>query len=166
MALHEVGSNNPDGVEIKKHIGPEDRPPARRHSVPPYYTVKDTLGVMVFLDRCSASIMFFMPEFGGYFLEYNNFIPADPLKTPAHIAPVWYFTPYYSILRAITEDFMMRARGSRVVGVRGAHLAKPVPRHRRKFARGRRGHRWSCSAGFFVHRRQGVGRRADGRSRR
>jgi ubiquinol-cytochrome c reductase cytochrome b subunit len=105
MALHEVGSNNPDGVEIKRHKNPNTGHPLDGIPFHPYYTVKDTLGVVVFLI-VFAVIMFFMPEFGGYFLEYNNFIPADPLKTPAHIAPVWYFTPYYSILRAITEDFM------------------------------------------------------------
>jgi ubiquinol-cytochrome c reductase cytochrome b subunit len=104
MALHEVGSNNPDGVEIKHTLGADGHPV---DGIPfhPYYTVKDTLGVMVFL-AFFAIIMFFMPEFGGYFLEYNNFIPADPLKTPQHIAPVWYFTPYYSILRATTEEFI------------------------------------------------------------
>ena len=105
MALHEVGSNNPDGVEIKKVLGPDGHP---LDGIPfhPYYTVKDTLGVMVFL-ALFAIVLFFMPEFGGYFLEYNNFVPADPLKTPSHIAPVWYFTPYYSILRATTADFML-----------------------------------------------------------
>ncbi|MDB5863274.1 MAG: cytochrome b [Betaproteobacteria bacterium] len=104
MALHEVGSNNPDGIEIKKNLGPDGHP---IDGIPfhPYYTVKDTLGVMVFL-ALFAIAMFFMPEMGGYFLEYNNFIPADPLKTPSHIAPVWYFTPYYSILRATTAEFM------------------------------------------------------------
>ncbi len=104
MALHEVGSNNPDGIEIKKNLGPDGHP---IDGIPfhPYYTVKDTFGVMVFL-AIFAIILFFMPEFGGYFLEYNNFVPADPLKTPSHIAPVWYFTPYYSILRATTPDFM------------------------------------------------------------
>ena len=71
----------------------------------PYYTVHDIFGVVVFLTIFSA-VIFFAPEAGGYFLEYNNFIPADPLKTPPHIAPVWYFTPYYSILRATTENFM------------------------------------------------------------
>ncbi len=106
MALHEVGSNNPDGVEIKKHKDPKTGRPLDGIPFHPYYTVKDTLGVVVFL-MAFCVIMFFMPEFGGYFLEYNNFIPADPLKTPEHIAPVWYFTPYYSILRAITEDFMI-----------------------------------------------------------
>jgi ubiquinol-cytochrome c reductase cytochrome b subunit len=106
MALHEVGSNNPDGVEIKKHKNPKTGHPLDGIPFHPYYTVKDTLGVVAFLILFCL-IMFFMPEFGGYFLEYNNFIPADPLKTPAHIAPVWYFTPYYSILRACTEDFMI-----------------------------------------------------------
>ncbi len=105
MALHEVGSNNPDGVEIKKVKDPKTGHPVDGIPFHPYYTVKDTLGVVVFAIVFCV-IMFFMPEMGGYFLEYNNFIPADPLKTPPHIAPVWYFTPYYSILRAITEDFM------------------------------------------------------------
>ena len=105
MALHEVGSNNPDGVEIKAHKDPQTGIPLDGIPFHPYYTVKDTLGVVVFAIVFST-ILFFMPEFGGYFLEYNNFIPADPLKTPSHIAPVWYFTPYYSILRAVTEDFM------------------------------------------------------------
>ena len=105
MALHEVGSNNPDGIEIKKVKDARTGHPVDGIPFHPYYTVKDTLGVVVFLIVFSV-IMFFMPEFGGYFLEYNNFIPADSLKTPPHIAPVWYFTPYYSILRAVTEDFM------------------------------------------------------------
>jgi ubiquinol-cytochrome c reductase cytochrome b subunit len=104
MALHEVGSNNPDGVEIKESLGPDGHP---LDGIPfhPYYSVKDTFGVMVFI-ALFAIVMFFMPELGGYFLEYNNFIPADPLKTPQHIAPVWYFTPYYSILRATTTEFL------------------------------------------------------------
>jgi len=104
LALHEVGSNNPDGVEIKKTLDANGHPV---DGIPfhPYYTVKDMLGVVVFLIVFCA-ILFFMPEFGGYFLEYNNFIPADPLKTPSHIAPVWYFTPFYSILRATTENFI------------------------------------------------------------
>jgi ubiquinol-cytochrome c reductase cytochrome b subunit len=105
MALHEVGSNNPDGVEIKERKDSATGLPLDGIPFHPYYTVKDTLGVAVFLIVFSV-IMFFMPEFGGYFLEYNNFIPADSLKTPQHIAPVWYFTPYYSILRATTENFM------------------------------------------------------------
>jgi ubiquinol-cytochrome c reductase cytochrome b subunit len=104
LALHEVGSNNPDGVEIKAKKDSAGRP---LDGIPfhPYYTVHDILGVSVFLMIFSA-IIFFSPELGGYFLEYNNFIPADPLKTPLHIAPVWYFTPYYSILRAITAEMM------------------------------------------------------------
>ena len=103
LALHEVGSNNPDGIEISKH---KDANGVPLDGIPfhPYYTVKDTLGVMVFLI-VFAIIMFFAPEMGGYFLEYNNFVPADPLKTPEHIAPVWYFTPFYSILRANTVNF-------------------------------------------------------------
>lgn len=105
MALHEVGSNNPDGIEIKAHKDPQTGHPLDGIPFHPYYTVKDTLGVVVFAIVFST-ILFFMPEFGGYFLEYNNFIPADPLKTPSHIAPLWYFTPYYSILRAATPDFM------------------------------------------------------------
>jgi hypothetical protein len=102
LALHEVGSNNPDGVEIKEKKDANGKP---LDGIPfhPYYTVHDILGVGVFLMVFSA-IVFFPPEMGGYFLEYNNFIPADPLKTPAHIAPVWYFTPFYSILRAITSS--------------------------------------------------------------
>ena len=107
LALHDVGSNNPDGVEIK---GPNALKDVNGHpldGIPfhPYYTVHDIFGVAVFLMVFSA-IIFFAPELGGYFLEYNNFIPADPLKTPAHIAPVWYFTPYYSMLRAITTEMM------------------------------------------------------------
>jgi ubiquinol-cytochrome c reductase cytochrome b subunit len=104
LALHEVGSNNPDGVEIKKKKGPDGVP---LDGIPfhPYYTVKDIVGVAVFL-LIYFGIIFFAPEMGGYFLEYNNFIPADAFKTPAHIAPVWYFTPYYSVLRATTSDFM------------------------------------------------------------
>jgi len=100
IALHEVGSNNPDGIEIKKKKDAQGIP---LDGIPfhPYYTVKDIVGVVVFLMVFSV-IVFFMPEFGGYFLEYNNFFPADPLVTPLHIAPVWYFTPYYSILRAVT----------------------------------------------------------------
>jgi ubiquinol-cytochrome c reductase cytochrome b subunit len=108
MALHEVGSNNPDGVEIKEQKDAKGIP-LDGIAFHPYYTVKDALGVAVFA-AVFCLIMFFAPEMGGYFLEYNNFIPADPLKTPPHIAPVWYFTPYYSILRATTEDFMWALR--------------------------------------------------------
>lgn len=104
IALHEVGSNNPDGIEIKENLGPDGFPV---DGIPshPYYTVHDIFGVVIFLTIFSA-VVFFAPEMGGYFLEYNNFIPADPLKTPPHIAPVWYFTPFYSILRATTSEFM------------------------------------------------------------
>jgi ubiquinol-cytochrome c reductase cytochrome b subunit len=105
MALHEVGSNNPDGVEIKEHTDANGVP---LDGIPfhPYYTVHDIFAASIFLIVFTA-VVFFAPEMGGYFLEYNNFIPADPLKTPPHIAPVWYFTPFYSILRATTADFMM-----------------------------------------------------------
>ncbi len=104
IALHEVGSNNPDGIEVKDNLGPDGHP---LDAIPshPYYTVHDIFGVVVFLTIFSA-VIFFAPEMGGYFLEYNNFIPADSLKTPPHIAPVWYFTPYYSILRATTSQFV------------------------------------------------------------
>jgi ubiquinol-cytochrome c reductase cytochrome b subunit len=104
IALHEVGSNNPDGIEIKAN---KDENGIPRDGIPfhPYYSVHDILGVTVFLMVFSA-IVFFAPEFGGFFLEYNNFIPADPLKTPPHIAPVWYFTPFYSMLRAVTSEMM------------------------------------------------------------
>jgi ubiquinol-cytochrome c reductase cytochrome b subunit len=104
LALHDVGSNNPDGIEIKATKGADGIP---LDGIPfhPYYTVHDIFMVSVFLMVFTA-IIFFAPEFGGYFLEYNNFIPADPLKTPLHIAPVWYFTPFYSMLRAITSEMM------------------------------------------------------------
>jgi ubiquinol-cytochrome c reductase cytochrome b subunit len=103
MALHEVGSNNPDGVEIKKF---KDERGIPLDGIPfhPYYTVHDIFGVAVFLLAFCA-IIFFAPEMGGYFLEANNFLPADSLKTPLHIAPVWYFTPFYSMLRATTSQF-------------------------------------------------------------
>jgi ubiquinol-cytochrome c reductase cytochrome b subunit len=105
IALHEVGSNNPDGVEIKAKKDPKTGIPLDGVAFHPYYTVHDTFAVGLFLMVFSA-ILFFGPELGGYFLEYNNFIPADPLQTPAHIAPVWYFTPYYSMLRATTDPMV------------------------------------------------------------
>ncbi|MBB3292015.1 MULTISPECIES: cytochrome bc complex cytochrome b subunit [unclassified Roseateles] len=113
IALHEVGSNNPDGVEIKAKKGPDGRP---LDGIPfhPYYTVHDIFGVGLFLMAFSA-VIFFAPELGGYFLEYNNFIPADPLKTPPHIAPVWYFTPFYSMLRATTDVMVQVLCG--VIGI-------------------------------------------------
>ncbi len=101
LALHEVGSNNPDGIEIKKHKNNEGKP---LDGIPfhPYYTVKDLMGLAAFLVIFCA-VVFFVPDVGGFFLEAPNFEPADPLKTPTHIAPVWYMTPYYAILRAIPD---------------------------------------------------------------
>jgi len=116
LALHDVGSNNPDGVEIKKHKDPQTGHPVDGIPFHPYYTVKDLVGAIVFL-AIFCSILFFTPEMGGYFLEYNNFIPADPLKTPEHIAPVWYFTPYYSILRAIPPLFDSQFPGVLAMGI-------------------------------------------------
>jgi ubiquinol-cytochrome c reductase cytochrome b subunit len=115
LALHDVGSNNPDGVEIKKMKGPDGHPV---DGIPfhPYYTVKDIMGAVFFL-AIFCFIMFFVPEMGGYFLEYNNFVPADPLKTPEHIAPVWYFTPFYSILRAIPPLFNSQFPGVLAMGL-------------------------------------------------
>ena len=115
LALHDVGSNNPDGVEIKKTKDANGRPV---DGIPfhPYYTVKDTVGAIVFL-AVFCIVMFFMPELGGYFLEHNNFIPADPLKTPEHIAPLWYFTPYYSILRAVPPLFNSQFPGVAAMGI-------------------------------------------------
>ncbi|MCY0856714.1 MULTISPECIES: cytochrome b [unclassified Cupriavidus] len=104
IALHEVGSNNPDGVEIKAKKD-ENGVPLDGIPFHPYYSVHDLMGVGGFLMIFSA-VIFFFPEMGGYFLESNNFVPADPLKTPPHIAPVWYFTPFYSMLRATTSNFL------------------------------------------------------------
>jgi ubiquinol-cytochrome c reductase cytochrome b subunit len=103
-ALHEVGSNNPDGVDIKKK---KDAKGVPLDGIPfhPYYTVKDLFGVGVFL-MLFAFVIFFAPTFGDLFLEYDNFNPADPMVTPAHIKPVWYFTPYYAMLRAIPDKLM------------------------------------------------------------
>ncbi|MDA0823316.1 MAG: cytochrome bc complex cytochrome b subunit [Proteobacteria bacterium] len=104
IALHEVGSNNPDGVEIKKKKG-EDGIPLDGIPFHPYYTVKDSVGVIVFLIFF-AGVVFFAPEFGGWFLEANNFVPANSLVTPEHIVPVWYFTPFYAILRAVPDKLI------------------------------------------------------------
>jgi len=114
VALHEVGSNNPDGIEIKKNLSADGTP---KDGIPfhPYYTVKDIVGVVVFLAVFSA-IVFFAPEMGGYFLEAPNFVPADPLQTPAHIAPVWYFTPFYAMLRAVPSMFGSQFPGVAVMG--------------------------------------------------
>ncbi len=115
VALHEVGSNNPDGVEIKQ--GPKDKYGRPKDGIPfhPFYSVHDLVGVAGFL-LVFAAIVFFAPEMGGYFLEFNNFIPADSLKTPPHIAPVWYFTPFYSMLRATTDEFTWVLAGASVLG--------------------------------------------------
>jgi ubiquinol-cytochrome c reductase cytochrome b subunit len=115
MALHEVGSNNPDGIDLNKHIDPKTGVP--KDSIPfhPYYTVKDLVGVSVFLGLFSA-IVFFAPEMGGYFLEKPNFVQADPLKTPEHIAPVWYFTPFYAMLRAVPSFLGSQFWGVAVMG--------------------------------------------------
>jgi ubiquinol-cytochrome c reductase cytochrome b subunit len=115
MALHEVGSNNPDGVEIKKDIDPKTGTPLDGIPFHPYYTVKDIVGVVVFLAIFSA-IVFFAPELGGYFLEAPNFQQADPLQTPAHIAPVWYFTPFYAMLRAVPSFMGSQFWGVAVMG--------------------------------------------------
>ena len=100
-ALHTTGSNNPDGIEIKNN---KDENGIPKDGIPfhPYYTVKDIFGLSVFLI-IFMFVVFFIPELGGYFLEKDNFVPADPLKTPEHIVPVWYFTPFYAILRAIPD---------------------------------------------------------------
>ena len=104
LALHEVGSNNPDGIEIKKVKGPDGHPV---DGIPfhPYYTVKDLVGFVVFA-ALFACVLFFAPEMGGYFLEHANFEPANALQTPEHIAPVWYFTPFYAILRAVPNKLL------------------------------------------------------------
>ncbi|MCL2876548.1 MAG: cytochrome bc complex cytochrome b subunit [Betaproteobacteria bacterium] len=104
LALHEVGSNNPDGVEIKKF---KDENGVPLDSVPfhPHYTIGHDLPACVIFLIFFSAVVFFWPEGGGYFLEYNNFLPADPMATPAHLAPVWYFTPFYSMLRAMVWNF-------------------------------------------------------------
>jgi len=108
VALHAVGSNNPDGIEIKK--GPKGNrwgkdKPADGIPFYPYYVIKDIMAVAVFLI-VFCSVVFFFPEMGGWFLEKDNFVPADPLKTPEHIVPLWYFTPFYAILRAVPDKFL------------------------------------------------------------
>lgn len=114
LALHEVGSNNPDGVEIKQNKDANGIPV---DGIPfhPYYSVKDIVGVVVFLFFFSA-VLFYLPDGGGYMLEHANFIASDPLKTPEHIAPVWYFTPFYAILRAVPDKLMgVGAMGGAIV---------------------------------------------------
>jgi ubiquinol-cytochrome c reductase cytochrome b subunit len=136
VALHEVGSNNPDGIEIKAKKGPDGHP---LDGIPfhPYYSVHDLFGACVFL-LVFAGILFFAPEMGGYFLEQNNFVPANSLQTPPEIAPVWYFTAFYAMLRATTDPFkivlmiviallgviaLVRARGKWKIGLPALALA-------------------------------------------
>ena len=103
VALHHVGSNNPDGVDIKKNKGP-DGVPLDGIAFHPYHTTKDLVGIVFFLMIFSG-VVFFAPDMGGYFLEHANFEPANMMATPEHIAPVWYYTPYYAILRAVPDKF-------------------------------------------------------------
>jgi ubiquinol-cytochrome c reductase cytochrome b subunit len=114
LALHEVGSNNPDGVEIKEKKGADGIP---LDGIPfhPYYTVKDTMGAAAFL-LLFAAVIFFTPDLGGLFLESPNFEPANPLQTPPHIAPVWYFTPFYAMLRAVPSFLGTQVWGVFVMG--------------------------------------------------
>jgi ubiquinol-cytochrome c reductase cytochrome b subunit len=104
VALHHVGSNNPDGIEIKNKKNEQGVP---LDGIPfhPYYTLKDLVGVIVFLFIFCV-VLFFIPKFGGLFIEHDNFIPANPLQTPPEISPVWYMTPFYAILRAIPNKLM------------------------------------------------------------
>lgn len=104
LSLHHVGSNNPDGIEIQKNIGRDGKP---LDGIPfhPYYTVKDLWGSTIFLIFF-LGVVFFIPTMGGYFLEHNNFLPANPLQTPSHIAPLWYLAPYYAMLRAIPNKLL------------------------------------------------------------
>jgi ubiquinol-cytochrome c reductase cytochrome b subunit len=104
VALHYVGSNNPDGIDIKKK---KDRHGHPLDGIPfhPYYTVKDLVGAVVFLIVFFA-VLFYMPKMGGLFLEAENYLPANPLRTPEHIAPVWYMTPFYAILRAVPNKLL------------------------------------------------------------
>ena len=129
VALHEVGSNNPDGIEIKEKKDKYGRP---LDGIPfhPYYSVHDIVGVVGFMI-VFMGIIFFAPEMGGYFLEYNNFVPANPLVTPLHIAPVWYFTPFYSMLRATNDEFTWVLAGCSVLAAivmffRCSGLARPI----------------------------------------
>jgi ubiquinol-cytochrome c reductase cytochrome b subunit len=117
MALHETGSNNPDGIEIKQQPkDPKTGLPLDGIYSHPYYTYKDIVGVVVFLAVFSV-IVFFVPDMGGYFLEANNYVPANPLQTPEHIAPVWYFTPFYAILRAVPSKLLPLLPATQFYGV-------------------------------------------------
>ena len=163
VALHEVGSNNPDGIDNKRKKGTvaeEDKPKFKFHeyytdkkdiidAIPfhPYYTVKDIVGVVGFLILF-CWVVFFMPAMGGFFLEAPNFEPANPLKTPAHIFPVWYFTPFYAILRAIPDKLMgVAAMGASIVVLA---LLPWIDRGSVRSVRYRCGfHKWNI-AGFVV----------------
>lgn len=116
IALHQVGSNNPDGIEIKEKKDPATGIPLDGIPFHPYYSVKDTFCAVLFLCFFAMAV-FFAPEMGGYFLEYPNFEPANPLKTPDHIAPVWYFTPFYAILRAVPPFFGTQIWGVLAMGL-------------------------------------------------
>jgi len=114
VALHKVGSNNPEGIEIKNHLNEAGKP---LDGIPfhPYYTMKDAVAAVLFLIGFFA-VVFFVPDMGGYFLEHENFTPANPMVTPDHIAPVWYMTPFYAILRAIPDKlFGVVAMGSSIL---------------------------------------------------
>ena len=126
VALHESGSNNPDGIEIKEKLGADGKP---LDGIPfhPYYTVKDLVGVGVFFVLL-AIVVFFVPTLGGLFLEPENFEPANPLSTPAEIHPVWYFTPYYAILRAVPN------KGARGAADVAGGVGVPVPALARSLA--------------------------------
>jgi ubiquinol-cytochrome c reductase cytochrome b subunit len=120
VALHHVGSNNPDGIDIKKTKGPDGNP---LDGIPfhPYYTTHDLQAVVVFLI-IFCGVVFFLPEMFGYFLEKPNFEEANPLKTPEHIAPVWYYTPFYAMLRAATFELILPAKFWGLVVMVGAIL--------------------------------------------
>ena len=115
VALHTVGSGNPDGIEIKKN---KDKDGIPKDGIPfhPYFTVKDSMGAVAFLWIFCA-VVFYAPGLNGYFLEHANFIEANPLKTPEHIAPLWYLTPFYSILRAIPPMFGSQFPGVLAMGL-------------------------------------------------
>lgn len=116
VALHQTGSNNPDGIEIKEKKDPATGIPLDGIPFHPYYSAKDAFCAVAFLCLFALAV-FFAPEMGGYFLEYPNFEPADPLKTPDHIAPVWYFTPFYAILRAVPPFFNTQIWGVLAMGL-------------------------------------------------
>ena len=129
VALHHVGSNNPDGVEIKKNKN-KDGVPVDGVAFHPYHTSKDLVAIILFLIVFCA-VMFFAPEMGGYFLEYANFEAANTTKTPEHIAPVWYFTPYYAILRAVPDKLwgaILMAAGIPAVARSKSREVDPLPR--------------------------------------